>query len=486
MRAMWEAALSAVVLLVHIGAILLLLVYERREPSATLAWLLSLIFLPVVGLVFYLAFGRTHARRVAKRYAHVVDRLRPVLEKFDVRGRLGQGAPTELEPRTESLLRLGDRLASTPASRGNDVRILVDAAAAYGEMAAAIEAAENHVHVEFYIIQPDETGKRLRDLLTRRARDGLSVRLVCDGLGSGKLPRDFWKPLIEAGGEAAVFRPIARVLARVPFRDRIDFRNHRKLVIVDCRIGFTGGINVGREYLGLDPNTGYWRDTHIRIEGPAVLSLQKAFAEDWLHATDQLLDEACYFQPEHSGSVGQYSVQVIDSGPDRTYSPISYLFTQSFALARERIWITSPYFIPSAAVQEGLIAAALRGVDVRLLVPLKPDHKIVMLAASSYFSPLMEAGARIFKYERGFVHAKTMVVDEWVGTIGSANMDMRSFHLNYELNAFVHGKEFCEQMSQQFLTDLEQAQELDPAQEQKVGFTVRLLRSGARMLSPLL
>jgi cardiolipin synthase len=179
-------------------------------------------------------------------------------------------------------------------------------------------------------------------------------------------------------------------------------------------------------------------------------------------------------------------VQVIDSGPDRKYSAISYLFAHAFALARERIWITSPYFIPSAAVEESLIAAALRGIDLRILVPLKPDSRVAMLAASSYFGPLLEAGARIFRYRRGFVHAKTVVVDDWVGTVGSANMDIRSFLLNYEVNAFVYGKEFCDKLAAQFALDLESAIEVKLESELHLAFSKRLLRSAARMMSPLL
>lgn len=480
------AVASAAFLLIHIAAIVTLLVFERREPNATLAWLLTLVFLPLIGLFLYLAIGRTHASRIAKRYSDVVTRLHSVMEKHGVQAKLTRGTAEAIPPAMESLLRLGDRLASTPASCHNQVRMLVDAKAAYRAMSHAIENARHHVHVEFYIIQPDSTGTRLRNLLVERARAGVDVRLVCDGLGSGRLPSDFWDPLIEAGGEATWFRPVSRILARLPFRDRIDFRNHRKLVIVDGQVGFTGGINVGREYLGLDPEVGYWRDTHVQIEGPAVLSLQKVFAEDWLQATGELLDDARFYPAPPAEPLGPYSVHVIDSGPDRTYSPISYLFTQAFALARERIWITSPYFIPNPSIRGSLIAAALRGVDVRLLVPLKPDHKVVMLAATTYFLPLLEVGVRIYRYERGFVHAKTTVVDNWIGTVGSANMDMRSFHLNYEVNAFVYGEEFCEQLAQQYLVDLTSARETSLEQERQTGLLVRLIRAAARMLSPLL
>lgn len=483
---MVDALISALIVLGHVAAAIIVLVYERRTPSATLAWLLTLVFLPVVGLLLYLAIGRTRARKVAKRYADVVDRASVLLDKHGVHRKLEEAGDNSVDLRTRDLLRLGDNLVSTPASAGNQVEILVDAAAAYTSMIGAMQEAVDHIHVEFYIIQPDQAGRRLRDVLTKRAAAGVEVRVVCDGLGSGRLPRDFWDPLIAAGGKASYFRPLPRILARLPLRDRFDFRNHRKLVIVDGRVAFTGGINIGREYLGLDPDVGYWRDTHIRLEGPAALSLQKAFAEDWLHATEELLDDVRYFPDPTGHDHGRYEVQVIDSGPDRSFSPISHLFTQAFALARERIWITSPYFVPDAAMETVLITAALRGVDVRLLVPQKPDSRVVMLASTSYFAPLLEAGVRIYRYERGFVHAKTMVVDDWVGTVGSANMDIRSFQLNYELNALIYGAEFCNRLAELFLEDIGHASEVSCESQRQLGFPIRLVQAAARMLSPLL
>ncbi|MCA9542542.1 MAG: cardiolipin synthase, partial [Myxococcales bacterium] len=210
------------------------------------------------------------------------------------------------------------------------------------------------------------------------------------------------------------------------------------------------------EYLGLDPSIGRWRDTHVQLEGPAVLALQKVFAEDWLHATGELLQDPGYY-PNFEPAPGDCIVQVLDSGPDRRWSPIAYYQNHMFALARERLWITSPYFIPSPSLEEALVSAALRGVDVRLLVPAKSDHRLVTLASSSYYPNLIEAGIRIFEYERGFVHAKTTVVDDWVASVGSANMDLRSFHLNFELNAFVYGEAFVRDLAEQFERDLEHA-----------------------------
>jgi len=265
---------------------------------------------------------------------------------------------------------------------------------------------------------------------------------------------------------------------------RVDFRNHRKIVVVDGRIGFTGGINVGTEYLGRDPTLGKWRDTHVRLEGPAALSLQTTFAEDWFSATGDLLDTARYFPPEPGN--GDAVVGVVDSGPDRTWSPISYVYGQAIALARERVWITSPYFVPGPDLEMTLIGAALRGVDVRLLLPGISDSWLVQQAARSYYRRFLEAGVRIFEYKRGFVHAKTMVVDSWVGTVGSANMDTRSFQLNFELNAFVYGERFADELADHYRADLRHAAEVDLEQARHVRYPVRLLRSVARLLSPLL
>lgn len=479
------ALITAGLTLMHVGAIVSLLSSERRRPSSTLSWLLALVLIPGGGLIFYALFGQLRARRVAKKYLEVAAVLDDVIEHSSAMAAL-RAAEYRGDWRSEALVRLGDRLASTPATRGNAADILIDAPATYSAIIEAIEQATDHIHVEFYIIQPDETGRALRDLLTLRARAGIQVRVITDGIGSGKLPRDFWAPLEEAGGQAAVFRPVARLMAWLPWRDRIDYRNHRKIIIVDGNIGFTGGINVGREYLGLDKDVGYWRDTHLRIRGPAVISLQKAFGEDWLQASGKLLDEPRYYPPLPMEPADDVTISVIDSGPDREHSPISYLFTHAFALARERIWITNPYFVPGPSVEEGLKAAALRGVDVRLLLPLRSDSALVQYASASFYRGMLDAGVKIYQYDRGFVHAKTMVVDLWVGTIGSANMDMRSFHLNYELNAFVFGATFCNALSEQFEHDMQHAQQLDPQVEKQTRLPTRMLRASARMLSPLL
>lgn len=476
--------LELVGLALHAVIIGWVLLARRRHPSATLAWVLFIVFAPVVGLLVYLALGRTRMRRTVKRSARAEARLQQVLSQHNVRGRLLERADSSMEARTGAQVALGNALASTPASSGNAARVLEDAANTYREILEAIEQAEDHIHVQFYIIQPDAVGTALREALMKRAASGVVVRVLCDAVGSYALPSEFWEPLRNAGGHAAFFAPLKTLIPRIRRRDRVDFRNHRKIVVVDGHVGFTGGINVGKEYLGLDPAIGAWRDTHVRIDGPAVLSLQQAFLHDWLMATGERFEEERYF-PD-SPPAGDCLVQVIDSGPDQNWPAMELYYAQAIAVACERIWITNPYFIPSQVILAALTNAALRGVDVRLLLPAKSDSLIVTLASQSYYFELLAAKVRIFEYARGFVHAKTMVVDEWLATIGSANMDMRSFTLNFELNAFVFGSALCRELARQFEVDLGAALEVTSERERRRGLGRRLARALARLLSPLL
>ncbi len=472
------------VALVHLVVLFGFALVERRQPTATLAWFLALIFLPVLGVLLYLVFGIPRRMRRA-RHPEITRLVAAAFARCDTDPGCGLDRfPAELSPAVESMIRLGEASSSTKATAGNALQVLVDAEATYAAMAEAIDAAEHHLHILFYIIQPDSAGESLRARLVERARAGVEVRVLTDAVGSHRLPADFWQPLIEAGGAAATFSPL-HLPWLLRHRDRFDFRNHRKILVADGTVGFTGGLNIGREYLGLNPALGPWRDTHLRIEGPAVLSLQRIFAEDWAVATGRILDHPGYY-PEPHASSGSAIVQIVDSGPDRGWSPIQSLYVHALALARQRAWLTNPYFVPSSSLSEALCSAALRGVDVRLLLPERSDAPLVTLASRSYFPQLLEAGVHIHLYERGFIHAKTLVIDTWAGTVGSANLDIRSFHLNYEINAFVYDRAFSEELAEVFLRDLEHAHRVDPDLELKLGYLPRLAQSTARLLSPLL
>jgi cardiolipin synthase len=470
----------------HFWVVVSILYAERRRPTATLAWILIVVFLPFLGVGLYWWLGVRRTRRVRRRILLGKQRIAAAVDRFDVHERVEQVAGFEIEARTASLLRLARRLTALPPSHGNAVRLLIDARATYEAMLQAIDGARASVHVQFYTIQPDPVGVALRESLVDKARQGVEVRVLYDDVGSFALGPGFWEALTAAGGEAAAFNPVRRWWARWRHRDRLDFRNHRKLLVVDGWIAFTGGVNVGREYLGLDPEVGPWRDTHVRVEGPAALCLQEVFAGDWLTATGRSLDDRRWFpEPLAQAPPGASLVQVIDSGPETLWPPLLHIHNLALALAGVRVWLTTPYFVPGASFEEALVNAALRGVDVCLLLPEKTDWRLVGWAARSYYRPLVEAGVRVFEYQRGFVHAKTLVVDSWLATVGSANMDMRSFQLNFELTAFVLDPVFCDELADQFRRDLEGAREVT-LHEVTRRDPRRLLYQTARLLSPLL
>jgi cardiolipin synthase len=477
-------AMAIAVSVGHLVAIFGFLMVQRREPSATLAWLLTLMFLPVVGVLFFWMFGSQRARRRTHRARRVSEQVQAVLDAHASLHPRSQDL-VAADPRTAALLALAHRTTGSGVSTGNRVDILVNGAATYRAMIEATAQARHHIHMLFYIVQPDDTGRAVRDHLVRRARDGVQVRVIVDGVGSLLLPGDFWDPLRAVGGQVAIYGPVGR-LFHLRRRDRVDYRNHRKILVIDGRIGFTGGINVGREYLGLDPNIGHWRDTHIRIEGPAVLSLARTFAEDWFEATDALLDDSALYPTPAPDLQGDTAVLIVESGPDQRWSPLHRLYARAILLARERVWVTSPYFVPDPVIEHALITAALSGVDVRILLPSRSDHLLVTLAARGYYPDLLAAGVKIHEYARGFVHAKTLVVDDWLGTVGSANMDIRSFRLNFELNAFVFGARVTSELASQFEDDLAHAAPVDERTHGDPPYYRRLMLSAARLLSPLL
>ncbi len=499
-----ETFAGLALLLLHIVASLAIILNQRRAPTATLAWLLVLAFLPGFGLVLYWLMGQRRMRVVTRESAIAAARMNQALSEHSLTSRVLDTAEYDAEmpmasERSQAMLKLGATVTSVPASADNICAMLVNAPQAYRAMLSRIEEAEHHVHVQFYIIAPDETGTALRDRLTRKATEGVQVRVIYDAIGSISLPSDFWQPLIEAGGQAAVFGPVIRLFHRLKRARRIDFRNHRKIVVVDGQTGFTGGLNIGREYLGLDPSIGHWRDTHMQIDGPAVLALQRAFGEDWAATTGELLEDAAFYptdfpqtltgaEARQEGLRGSHgcTVQIIDSGPDRQWSPITHLFSQAFTSAQQQLWLTTPYFIPSETIESAMIGAALRGVDVRLLVPQRADSWVVTLASRSYFQPMLRAGVKIYAYQKGFVHAKTIVIDDWMSTIGSANLDTRSFQLNFELNALIYSEDFAATMKNRFLQDLEQAQIVDADYCDQWGPLQRIAQASARLLSPLL
>ncbi|MEE9384439.1 MAG: cardiolipin synthase [Nannocystaceae bacterium] len=473
----------------YVLTISLIVILERRRPASTLAWLLALIFIPVVGLAVYVLIGRRrirrHRRRRARRSANPTDETRDVARLSEIPDGLGQPL--------SGLVRLAMRTAAAPLRRAENVEILHDGALAFERMHQAIEAARERIHAQFYIWRDDETGIRLRDHLAARAKAGVRVRVLYDDWGSLATSRDHFAPLLAAGGEVAAY---GRLRLRLQFRrSRLQFRNHRKLLTVDGQVGFTGGLNVGNEYSGQRRATPAWNDLHVRIAGDPVVGLDAIFLEDWMTATgSELPDDVDLHQPhndaDHAVEGGQSPlVQIIPSGPDLPMvSAIAIQIAAAIATASKRCWVVTPYFVPTEALDQNLKIAALRGVDVRILLPAARvnDHRIVALAARSYYDEFLQAGCRIFEYQPGMLHAKYLVVDECVAAIGSANMDVRSFHINYEVTAMFYDREFTHRLAQVFTSDLAQGREVTPASRANSRLLARLAEASARVLSPLL
>jgi cardiolipin synthase len=370
-----------------------------------------------------------------------------------------------------------------PPVAGNRVTVIEGGDATYGALLGLIEEARDHLHAQFFILDVDVVGKRFIHALASRARAGVRVRLLLDAVGSWRALRQIVRPLRKAGGEVAEFLP-ALPLHR---KWSAHLRNHRKLLIADGRAAFTGGMNIGERYMRPRAGPGLWRDSAVTIEGTAVRDLQAIFLDDWAFATEEVRPEGNLFPalPSWAGKPADGLLQVVASGPDRAMRPIYQGVFTALTLARGRIWIETPYFVPDEAISTCLENAALRGVDVRLIVPEKSDLKSVELAGRSYFDDLMAAGVKIYHFLPTNLHSKVLIIDEDIGVVGSSNVDIRSFFLNFELGVFLYGRKEIDALATGFETDLSFAAELDPAAFGHRPKLVRLLEDTSRIFSPL-
>ena len=457
----WPSLLWGLIVL-QAASVGLAILSERREPAATIAWLMTVTFLPVVGILAYYALARTRFRRQFRARAAVNEQADEALSMY-VEQRLSDFDETllrSLRPAQQAMVELAANSAQFrsggPPSAGNAVRLFFDAKPKYDALKDAIRSAQSHVHLGYYIFNADGAGTEIRDLLAKRAAAGVEVRVLYDGVGSIHTHRSgFFDELTSAGGEAAAFLPphFAKII------ERVNFRNHRKIAVIDGAVGFVGGMNIGDEYLGLDPNTGPWRDAHLRIDGPAVAALQRIFLTDWMFTTGRQAADEGYF-PEVAPA-GEALAQIVASGPDCRWPTIQQLHFQAIATAASEILIATPYFVPDRSMLTALETAALRGVDVRVMLPRKTDVRIVTSAARSYYEELLEAGVRIFEFTGGFLHSKTIAIDGCYGSVGSANMDVRSFLLNFEASAFIHNDAFARELRDQFEADAQSCVEID-------------------------
>ncbi|MBS0454566.1 MAG: cardiolipin synthase [Proteobacteria bacterium] len=472
----WKTGLS-LAWSAYIAVLSVWIVMQRRAPVSTVSWILSLALLPILGFFIYYFLG---PQRLVKQ------RLKRLRSKASANAQadlaLLRDAQERAPPALRQLAELGTATCGLPVSSATGVELLSGGARTYDAIFQAIREARHHVHLEYYIYEPDKIGTQLRDLLIERAKEGVAVRLLIDALGSKRIGRQFMAPMREVGIEVALFHDtkIGRRLRPVT-----NYRTHRKIVVCDGRVGFTGGVNITDEE---DKRTrpDAYHDVHVRLEGSVVRWLQTTFLEDWTYATGDVPRDIDADLPQLLPRVeaGDIPVQIITSGPDSQLEAIHRMHVAAINASTQRAWLTTPYFVPGEPAMMALTSAALRGVDVRLLVPRRSDSLIVSAAARSYFEELMAAGVKVWEYKERMLHSKTLVVDDNCAMIGTANFDNRSFRLNFEVCAVVYGPELTKPLAAQFETDLHSSSGVRGLRKQP--FLRRLGDASARLFSPLL
>jgi cardiolipin synthase len=477
----WQNFYS-VISVINVFLAIAVIFIERRNVAVTWAWLMVLLFLPGVGFIIYLMFGQNVSRWKiykfkAEYHKHLESRIEGQRQKFS------ESRITLQDPSIamyQDMIYMNLTSAHAIFTQDNEIATYTEGTDKFNALLEDIRQAEQHIHIMYYIVRNDSTGRMLLDALTEKAKAGVEVRFLYDHIGCTKLPRHFFDPLIAAGGRTAAFFP-----SKIPLLNfKLNYRNHRKLAIIDGKYGYIGGFNVGDEYVGKNPRFGHWRDTHLRIQGSAVHFMQAQFMLDWnISSPAKLVEQTEYFPVwPHSGKVG---VQIVTSGPDTDLEQIKNAYIKMILAAKHSVYIQTPYFIPDESLLTALKMAALSGVDVRIMIPGKPDHKWVYWASYSYLSDVLKVGVKCLLYQNGFLHAKTFVIDDKVASVGTANVDIRSFKLNFEVNAFIYDSQIAEELREIFEEDMKYCTELTYKGYMERPTANKLKESVARLLSPI-
>lgn len=472
------------IITLNIFLAIVLIFLERRDASSTWAWLMVLFFIPILGFLIYLLLGRQLRKKHLFRWEgrdkigidKLIDYQLDAIEQGTFEFRLDDALDYK------DLINMHLRNNHAVLTQDNAVQIFNDGEAKFNALIEDMEQAKDHIHVQYYIFRLDSLGQRIHDVLIRKAKQGVKVRLLFDDMGSRGVRKKHFKELVELGGEVEAFFPSVMPL----INPRLNYRNHRKIVVIDGRIGYIGGFNVGDEYLGLDRKFGYWRDTHLRIEGSSVHPLQTRFILDWNQAStisDIEYSDRYFPAIPLKGSVG---IQIVSSGPDSEWEQIKNGYLKLMAMAKDYIYIQTPYFIPDASFMDTLRIACLSGIDVRIMIPNKPDHAFVYWATYSYVGQLLKAGAKVYIYDNGFLHTKMIVVDNEASTVGTANIDVRSFKLNFEVNAFIYDRETSRELAELFEQDMLLSTELTMDLYNERTRLIKMKESFSRLLSPIL
>lgn len=462
---------------------IVIIFFQRKNPTSVWTWLLILYFVPVAGFIFYLLLGEDMHKRRMFQTKEVEDRIHEA-----IRSQVASIETKELQQEYPQLKKYSDLIYYNLESSGamlsdnNRIQIFTDGNQKFDALLEDMKRAEKFIHIQYYIIKNDVLFARLKEVLIQKASEGVEVRILYDGMGGRFVSAACWKKLRSCGIRTAVFFPPLLKW----FHLRMNYRNHRKIAVIDGKIGYVGGFNIGKEYIGLDERFGYWRDTHLRLEGEAVSGLQLRFILDWNYAArENLLNEELYFG-RIGERIGSSAVQIVSSGPDSKLQNVRNNYLKLIHKAERSIYIQTPYFVPDEAVYYALITAIYSGVEVFIMIPSMPDHPFVYWATYSYIGDMVMAGAKCYVYNNGFLHAKGMIVDDEVYCYGTANMDNRSFRLNFEVNATVYDEKQAGRMVECFRKDLEKCTQITKDLYASRSVSIRFREQVSRLLSPLL
>ncbi|MCG8404511.1 MAG: cardiolipin synthase [Phycisphaerales bacterium] len=454
----------------------------RRDPRGMLVWILAVLLLPFLGLILYLLIGGAPIQRKVRRRRRHRSMIESALSEQTAELARSHDALDEkgIDASQRKLMALATRVSDSVVTSHNAVEIVHDAERAFLNLGLAIEAARSHVHLEYYIFASDETGCAMRDLLVKKAREGVETRLLLDAVGCWRLSRSFVRSMRESGVEVEFFLPWGISTRRF----QLNCRNHRKLAVIDGEVGFLGSKNIADEYLGRKKKYGPWRDTQLRIAGPCVAQLQEVFVEDWHFATGENLSSDRYFPPPKSA--GDRLIQIVPSGPDEGVDVMHQLLYAAVSDARQSIAFITPYFVPDKAMILALTSAAYHGVRVQLLLPSQSDHWFVLWAGRTFYEELLNAGVEIYEYDKGMLHSKVVIVDERWAMVGSANMDVRSFRINFELTSMLFDNALAHQLQVDFDELCAESGRVERHQIESWSYGQTLAAGIARLATPLL
>lgn len=460
-----------------------LIFLERKDPAATWAWLMVLTLIPFVGFILYLLLGQNLKKQKIFDTKTEDDKIlyRQSLKQIKELETCKEDNSCKFDSLYQDSIQMHLLSSHAVYTNNNHVDIFTDGKDKFNQLLKDINGAKNHIHLLYYIIKNDNLSNRVLDAVTEKAKEGVKVRLLFDSLGSRRLSKSQINKFEKAGGELSIFFP-----AKIPILSlRINYRNHRKIAIIDGNCGYVGGFNIGDEYLGLDKKFGYWRDNHLRIEGNAVKSMQMRFVSDWNHSSHNKINyhETYYPSIRLKGNTG---IQIVSSGPDSDEMYIKYGYLKMIMSAKKNIYIQTPYFVPDQSFIDALKIAALSGVDVNIMIPNKPDHIFIYWASYSYIGELLKSGVKAYTYEGGFLHAKTVIIDEQISSVGTANIDIRSFKLNFEINAFVYDETVASSLTYFFKEDLKKCKNMTTERYNERSMIIKIKESIARLLSPIL